>query len=109
MARNAVRIPSVVRCMVWKEKSQWFACTLEFGLACQGSSMAEAKTKLEAQLREYVDTALHEDPKFGAELMARRAPFWAYVMWSVYRFASWRRGRQQGQAFTEPVLPLAAA
>lgn len=103
--------PSVIRCIASKEGSQYVAMSLEFGLAAQADSLAEAKQKLEAQIKDYVKTALTETPEFRSALLRRRAPLWAYFNWYRIKFSNYiggnRRADKGDQAFTEESPPLA--
>lgn len=105
----------MLRCYAERKDSLWLAYCLDFSLAAQADTLDEAKTKLEAQIREYVHDALAGvDRPHAPLLLTRRAP-WAY--WFKYWLAGiamWlaRETRQPAprlsQRFRE-VMPLVPA
>lgn len=103
----------VLRCFAERDGDVWVAYCLDLSLAAQADSWEEARAKLEAQVREYVADAMGgQDGKYGAALMARRAPASTYLRYYTAKvlialaekFHSTRR--PQGRPFQE-VLPLA--
>jgi len=64
-----------VRCYARREGDQWVALCIDLGLAVQGESCEEVKTKLEVQINDYVHEALTVDRDHAADLLNRPAPF----------------------------------
>jgi hypothetical protein len=74
----------IVKCYAEQESGCWVAVCLDFNLASQGDSFEEVKSKLEAQIFDYVHDALvGEDKHDTTQLLSRRAPF---SLWLKYYF-----------------------
>lgn len=100
----------IVRCMARQEGDVWVALCLDFTLAAQGSTLAEARSRLHEQIASYVREACTVDAMHGAELLTRRA---SICDWVAYEFARlrWRLqrfSRGSAKAYCEP-LPLVPA
>ena len=94
----------IIRCFDKKESGVWVATCLDFSLATQGDSFAEAKRKLEEQIIFYVNEAIG-DAVYGHQLLNRRAPL---SIWMEYYFIKivHRLYHNVGQVFNEnmPIL-----
>lgn len=76
----------LVRCYAEKEGDLWVAICLDFNLAAQADSYAEARRKLHDQILEYVyDAMAGEDVEHAAYLLRRRAPAPKYLKWFWFR------------------------
>ncbi len=77
----------LVRCMAKREGELFVAVCLDFSLAAQGYTLAEAREKLHAQIADYVTQAFTVDRKHVGELLTRRAPLRDRLrfMWAVIR------------------------
>lgn len=65
----------VVRCYAKPEGDAWVAVCVDFSLAAQGDTYQEARSKLDAQIHEYVFDALAGEDRAHAEyLLTRKAP-----------------------------------
>lgn len=98
----------VLRCYAEKEHDVWIAVCLDFCLAAQGDSFVEVKTKLEAQIADYVHDALVGDDKaFAHQLLTRKAPlqFWARYYWLKLKTSLFHTTG----AFFDEVMPLKPA
>lgn len=101
----------LVRVYGEKQGDQWFLIALEFDLAVQSDSIEEARSKLSAQIHDYVNDALRgEDREFAEQLLARKAPL-------KYRLKYWffhklfcaladKKSPRSHKAYVDP-LPLA--
>lgn len=66
----------LLRCYANKEGDQWQAFCIDFGLAAQGDSFQEVKTKLDGMIAEYLyDALVGEDKAYADQLLNRKAPF----------------------------------
>lgn len=102
-----------VRCYAKRTKGMWVAFCLDFALGAQADTLAEARKKLDEQIREYVHDALDgEDREHAEYLLRRRAPlsywmeYWGIV--ALHKFASLvHRSRRPAEAapFRE-ILPM---
>lgn len=95
----------IVRCLVEKKGDQWQAFSLEFGLAVQADTLADAKKKILAMTHTYIFDALFgEDQAHAGELMTRKAHWRVYLR---YYFAivahALRRSMEEVQLFREPM------
>lgn len=93
----------------------WMAVCLDFSLAAQGDSFAEARRKLDAQVHEYVyDVLVGQDRAHAAALLTRRAPaaywlrYWRIKWQSRLAHALGRHGPRRRKRFKD-VMPLAPA
>ena len=77
----------VIRCFAKQEEGLWVAVCVDFTLAAQASSFAEAKEKLEKQIYYYVKEAL-EDKEYGAQLINRSAPLSSWIEYYYIKFTS---------------------
>jgi len=109
---NNMRRPQwVLRCYAEREApGVWVAMCLDFDLAAQGETLAEARAHLDAMITDYVADALTgEDRDHAAALLNRRAPwrYWLrYFVLSLVRLV--RPHAASAQSFQES-LPLALA
>jgi hypothetical protein len=105
-----MRKPFYVRCYAKRSEGQWVAVCVDLCLAAQADSFAEAKQKLDAQIRDYVFEALTVDRAHARELLSRKAPIQNRLEYLAIRclelilgaFHSKRPGRKQ-RAFEELV------
>jgi hypothetical protein len=76
----------VIRCLAERKGDQWQAFSLEFGLAAQGDSLPEVKSKLVYMIQTYVtDALIGEDRAHAFELMNRKAT------WPIYLKYYWTK------------------
>ncbi|EQB0734018.1 DUF1902 domain-containing protein [Klebsiella oxytoca] len=91
-----------LRCMAYQQNGVYVAACLDLSLAAQADTMKEAMSKLDAQIRDYLEEALSE-PEFADQLLNRKAPL---SMWIKYWIIAFRIffDRKQGQSklFSEP-------
>lgn len=101
----------VLRCFAEFRDGAWQAICIDLGLAAQGESLAEARQKLDAQVKEYVYDALAgADREHADQLLRRKAPFYLRARYWWYRFLAWFHGPDgdDGRIFGE-TLPLVPA
>lgn len=102
----------LVRCLLENKDGQWLAFSLEFGLAAQADTLADAKTSLERMIVSYLyDALIGEDREHAAVLVRRRARSIVYAKYYYTAFRSWLVKRFGGddnskRTYLEPV-PLA--
>lgn len=101
----------IVRGYAEKHDDLWVAVCIDFGLAAQADSLAEARRKLDEQIKEYVyDALVGEDREFAGQLLTRRASLAQVLRYHVImlalKFHAWRNGNRR--AFEEQ-LPLVPA
>jgi hypothetical protein len=102
----------VLRCYAEKKQEHWQAFCLEFDLAVQAESFQEAKSKLEAQIVDYVTDALvGEDKEYADQLLSRRAPLRHWAKWYWYCASSNFFNMKNGvhKLFKEPMPLIPAA
>jgi hypothetical protein len=97
----------IVKCYAETEGDCWVAVCLDFNLAAQGESFEEVKSKLEAQIYDYVyDAQAGLDKPYAAQLLTRRAPlsFWLNYYLIKLKIAV---GTSAGRVFDEtmPLIP----
>ena len=63
-----------LRCYAMKREQHWEAFCIDLCLAVQADSLADAKRKLEEQVKEYVEDALTIDREYARDLLNRKAP-----------------------------------
>lgn len=80
---DTVKVPKRIQCYAFKDGELWVICSLQFGLAAQADSLTEAKAKIDAQIDDYIEGALHESPEVAKRLLARRAPIYCYLHYFV--------------------------
>ncbi len=99
----------VVRCLLRRDGDQWVALCVDFDLAAQGSTRAEAKQHLAAQIVDYVMQAQTVDKAHGARLLRRKAPlkYRALFHW-LTMVDHWNNAKKRGKAYFQP-LPLVPA
>lgn len=98
----------ILRCYAEQENDVWVAVCLDFCLAAQGDSLVEVKTKLEAQIADYVyDALVGDDKEFAHQLLTRKAPlhFWARYYWLKLKTSLFHTTG----AFFDEVMPLKPA
>lgn len=77
----------LIRVYAEQEGKQWSLVTLDFGLAAQAETFAEAKNLLEIQIREYLQDALvGQDREYAEQLLSRRAPAVYWIKYYLVRF-----------------------
>ncbi|WP_394239846.1 hypothetical protein [Vibrio astriarenae] len=82
----------VIRCLVKREGELFVAMSLEFGLAAQANSLDEAKSKLEAQVDEYLEDAYTVDSAYRKQLLSRKGPKSWFVIYHIVKAAHSIRG-----------------
>lgn len=80
-----MRKPLHVRCFAKVQDGQWVALCVDFSLAAQGDSFEDVKSKLDAQIVEYVNDALTVDRAYASQLLTRRAPLRYLVEYQLCR------------------------
>ena len=97
----------VLRCYAVNQNKVWSAVCIEFSLAAQGDSFAEAKLKLRAQISDYVTDAFTVDREHADYLLSRRAPLSQVLTWHFLNFRSHLNALKDASArlFTQP-LPV---
>lgn len=76
----------MLRCYANKDGDQWQAFCIDFGLAVQGDSLQEVKTKLFVMIKEYLyDALVGEDKEYAEQLLNRKAPFKQLSTYHYYR------------------------
>ena len=92
-----------------KNGDQWSLVCLDFSLAAQGSSHAEAKAILESQIREYLVDAIGEDREHAPELLSRRAPMIYWIKWWIGYVCKKLGGTPRGSEAFREAMPLRPA
>jgi len=77
----------IIKCYAKQQEGVWVAVCLDFTLATQGETFAEAKHKLEEQIAFYVDEAL-QDKDYGGRLLSRRAPMSSWIEYYLIRLTN---------------------
>jgi len=97
--------PFHVRCYARREGNQWIAICIDLGLAVQGESCDEVKSKLESQINDYVHDALTVDRAHAADLLNRPAPLRYRLEYHTLRLwqALFSIPKTQARAFRELV------
>jgi hypothetical protein len=67
-------LPKRVRCYAHQSNGQWQAFSVDFGLAVQGDTFPEVRSKLNNMINDYVHEAVGIDRGHMHELLTRRAP-----------------------------------
>lgn len=106
----------IARCMAWRQSDgQWVAVCIDYSLAAQGDTLAEAKSRLHSQIESYVRDALTVDAAHADQLLTRKAPAIDLVRYNVWRLLSGcaraiKRAHSMAErlAYVEP-LPLVLA
>ena len=70
-----------IRCMIANKKDLWVAMSLDFGLSVQANSKKEAISKLNEQIKEYIDEAINEDKAFQNKLLKRKGPISWFILY----------------------------
>jgi hypothetical protein len=98
----------VLRCYAERVGNQWQAFCLDFCLAVQADSVAEAEKKLVSMIGEYVYDALAgQDKESAANLLQRRAPlkYWLKYYWYLLLYRTGILGNEMKRLFSPP-MPL---
>lgn len=65
----------VLRCYATCKNGQWTAVCIDLSLAAQSDSLRDAKHRLDAQIRSYINDALvGPDNRYAHQLLKRKAP-----------------------------------
>ena len=67
--------------MVANKKDLWVAMSLDFGLSAQANSEKEAISKLNNQIKEYINEAINEDKAFQNKLLQRKGPVSWFILY----------------------------
>ena len=86
----------LIRCMIYRDGDLFIGVCLDYDLMVQSETMANAKEKLNQQVREYVaDALVGEDHDYADQLLDRRAPFKYFLMYyggaCVYKILHFQR------------------
>lgn len=75
-----------VRGYAERQCDQWVAVCLDFTLAAQADTLEEVRSKLDAQIEDYLYDALQGDARAHAyQLLQRRAPLYFWLKyWSIW-------------------------
>ncbi len=87
-----------IRCLIRQDGELFVAMSLDFGLAAQGNSLSEAKSKLIMQVEEYIREACEEDSDHRDILLSRKGPISWFVSFYLVKLHIMRK---QILAFTE--------
>ena len=98
----------LVRCMARREDDHWVGLCIDFDLAVQGCTLGEVRSKLEQQIRLYVDEAMTVDRKHAAYLLRRKAPLRYRLEFRAIELMMRVRRLRAALAFEMP-LPLSTA
>lgn len=106
--KNIIPRQMILRCFAERKGDAWQAFCLDINLAVQGDNLHQVRTKLHAQINDYLFDALAgEDLAYADQLLNRRAPFglWAkyYTYKSIYHLSLARKGIRE---FFNEVMPL---
>lgn len=75
----------LLRCYAQQKEGQWQAFCIDFSLAAQADSFAEARHKLEGMIVEYLTDALvGQDRAYAEQLLGRRAPLYQRLTYTYY-------------------------
>lgn len=73
-----------IRCLIERDGDLYVAMSLEFGLAAQADTLAEAKTKLKAQITEYIEDLNEEKDDLKKQyLLNRKGPWQCFLLYYV--------------------------
>ncbi len=73
-----------IRYLIERSGGLYVAMSLEFGLAAQANTLAEAKTKLESQIAEYIEDINEEKDDFQKQyLLNRKGPWQCFLLYYV--------------------------
>ncbi|MES5814431.1 hypothetical protein [Pseudoxanthomonas sp. Soil82] len=78
----------LIACYFERAGDQWLGFCLDYSLVAQADTLANAKDKLEEQIREYVyDATVGQDREHAGYLLRRRAPlkYWLKFYVTLYR------------------------
>lgn len=98
----------ILHCYLKRTQShQWVAVCVDLCLASQADTQNEARKKLDAQIRTYVEEALTIDRDHAVALLTRKAPVEQRIEYQVIRLLMLLRlfGNKIGQAF-KTTLPV---
>lgn len=84
-----------LRCYVTQRKGYFFACCIDLCLAVQADSKAEAISKMEEQIRSYVEEALTIDRAYAGQLLRRKAPLSQRLEYHWLKFKHDMRSRKK--------------
>jgi hypothetical protein len=103
-------VPIFVRVLIERTSDdRWQGFSLEYGLAVQGSSFADVRSRLERMIESYIHDALvGEDREHADELMSRRATgsvYWKYYLAKALAGIRFGRGGDSDshKTFKEPL------
>ncbi|WP_133512320.1 type II toxin-antitoxin system HicB family antitoxin [Candidatus Thiosymbion oneisti] len=81
-----------IRYLVERDEDLYVAMSLEFGLAAQANTLAEAKTKLESQIAEYIEDLNEEKDDLKKQyLLNRKGPWQCFLLYYVVCLLNKRR------------------
>lgn len=99
-----------LRCYAKHRDGVWQAVCIDLNLAAQDKKLAVAKSKLHAQILDYVKEALTIDRAYAKQLLNRKAPwplrleyYWAY--W----YQEFHNAKDGYRRFLEPLPAIAHA
>jgi hypothetical protein len=88
-AKAVSPVELVVRCVAQPVGDQWQVFSLEFGLAAQADTFAQARKKMDGMIQGYLyDALVGEDREHALDLLTRTAPWWVFVRYYWAGFLS---------------------
>lgn len=105
-------VPLLLRIYGERQDNQWVLMCLDFSLAVQADSLAEAQAKIKEQVQMYVrDVAVGPDQEHAEYLLRRRAPLKYWVKFYFYRVVARLCGPDKKQSHVASIksAPLVPA
>jgi len=98
----------ILRCYGEQKGDVWQAFCLDLNLAVQGNSFSEVRGKLHRQIESYLYDALEgEDKQYADQLLNRRAPFYFWAKYFVYKTIYEAHVAKDGiRKFFNEVMPM---
>lgn len=84
-----------LRCYIVQRKDHFFACCIDLCLAAQADTREEAMSKVEEQIRSYVEDALTVDREHAHQLLLRKAPLSQRLEYHWVKFKHNMRNRKR--------------
>lgn len=89
-----------IRCMAYQHNQLFIAICLDLSLSAQADTMDEAISKLDAQVKDYLDEAF-ADPTYTYQLLNRPAPLSLWFKYYWLKFLLAKNGNKKDVAFFE--------
>ena len=95
-------------CFAKGRDGSWEALCVDYDIAVQGASFQEVQTDLAEAISDYVAATEDQDERTRVKLLARRAPLWVRLKWTVRVLGSaWTRDFNQDTFASFPVASAA--